>query len=194
MENVPFEVCESFSEEITPSSSEALVARMVEYRYRDIHRVVLDVSSPGGQVESAMSIYRALRSVPFELVTRNVGEVASMGNLVFLAGDRRFATPEATFLLHPIAFDGIVRRDASDLRRARTKLERTCGSPSAMIELDRGIVRLEREDQEVQSILKQRTKLTGPEASALVREGKPVSADYALAVGIVHGIIPAGTS
>jgi ATP-dependent protease ClpP protease subunit len=124
-------------------------------------------------------------------VTRNVGEVASMGNLVFLAGDRRLAAPETTFLLHPVVFASAIRRDANDLRRVGSRLELD-GRPSPeLVELDSAITRLDREDREVRKILEQRTKLSGPEVATLVKESNPVNAAYALAVGIVHEVIAA---
>jgi hypothetical protein len=39
--------------------------------------------------------------VPFKLVTHNVGNVGSAANVLFLAGERRFACPQAVFFLHP---------------------------------------------------------------------------------------------
>lgn len=194
METALIEICETFSEKITIQSSEGLLARMIEHAYRGVEHVVLDVCSPGGKVESAMSIYKALCSAPFELVTRNVSEVASMGNLVFLAGDRRLAWPEATFLLHPITFDDtVVPMNVDDWRRVRTRLERS-GRHSRVAEVERRIRRLDKEEGDVRKILEQRTNLTGPTIKTLVQESKPISATKALAMGIVHEIIPASRS
>lgn len=190
---IPLDVCEDFSEEITPGSREALVAKMVEHAYHDVKRVVLDVSSPGGEMVSAMHLYDALCSTPFLLVTRNTGEIASMGNLVFLAGDERVASDEATFLLHPLTLltPSGARLDINDLRQKRMELERThCMSPRA-IELDRGIARLASEEQALQRIFEARTSLTGPEIETLVTGHVLIDAAYACAVGIVHEIIPA---
>ena len=38
---------------------------------------------------SGMTLYNTLRAMPFELITHNVGNVDSIGNAVFLAGDLR---------------------------------------------------------------------------------------------------------
>jgi ATP-dependent protease ClpP protease subunit len=193
MEIAPIEVHEEFSEEIWPWSREALLAKMAEHAYHGVEHVVLDVCSPGGEVASAMSVYQALRSSPFELVTRNMGEVASMGNLLFLAGERRLAVPEATFLLHPITLctRSGMRFNIHDLGRKRMELECAHGSPSLMIALDKGIATIAREEREVQMIFEERTNLAGPEIRALVQGHTSVSAAYACAVGIVHEVIPA---
>jgi ATP-dependent protease ClpP protease subunit len=196
METAPIEVCEEFSEEIWPWSREALLARMTEHAYHGVARVVLDISSPGGEVACAMSLYQQLRSTPFELVTHNTGKVASMGNVLFLAGNRRVATPEATFLMHPTAFETPTGYtfDANDLRIIRTELEHS-GDPLRLLrEVDIGIARLTREDGAVRTIFEERTKLAGSEIRALVQRGKPVDAAYAKAAGIVHEIIPASRS
>jgi len=194
MEITPTEVHESFSEEITPSSGKLLVAKMTEHTHHDVERVVLDLSSPGGRVESAMILYKEFLSSPFELVTHNVGEVASMGTIVFLAGDRRLASPEATFLLHPIIFtDTAVPMNVYDWRRVRTRLERS-SNHSRTAEVDRRISQLDKEEADVRKVLEQRTRLTEPAIRELVRESEPIGAAEALAFGIVHEIIPASRS
>jgi ATP-dependent protease ClpP protease subunit len=190
METGPREAHESFATEIDEQSGEALLAKMTEHSSRGVERVVLDISSPGGEVSSAMRLYEGLLSTPFELVTRNVAEVASMGNVLFLAGDKRYAFPEATFLLHPIAFEGAVRLNASDLRAIRTRLERSNVSARRLAEVDLKIARLEREDRGLQRILEERTQLCAPEIATLVQESKPFDAAYARDVGVVDEISP----
>jgi ATP-dependent protease ClpP protease subunit len=184
------EARERFSEEITPASSEALLERMSEHARNGIERVLLDVSSPGGEVASAMRLHRALLDTNFELVTRNVGEVASMGNLVFLAGDKRLALPGTTFLLHPVTFkeSGL---DLEGLSRYRQRVERTGRQLSRLLELDRGVARLEREESEIHDIIERRSKLSRPAIVRLVRESKPLDPEFAHSAGIVHGLAPA---
>jgi hypothetical protein len=190
METVPRSARERFSGEITPAASEALLERMSGHARQGIERVVLDISSPGGEVASAMRLYRALRATDFELVTRNVGEVASMGNLVFLAGDTRLALPETTFLLHPVTFkeSGL---DLEGLSRYRERVERTGRQLSRLRELDFGVARLEREESEIREIIEQRSKLSGTAIARLVRESKPLDPEFARSTGIVHGLLPA---
>jgi len=200
METAPT-VYEEFSEEIWPQSCEALLAKMTEHACHGVEYVVLDVCSLGGEVASAMSVYQALCSPPFEFVTRNTGELASMGNLVFLAGKRRLAAPEATFLLHPITVKtptgwptAAPWLDVEDMRNLRTKVERSGAPPKLFTELDLGIVRLAREEQEVQKIFEERTNLAGSAFRALVQGRTSLSAAEAYAVGIVHEIVPASRS
>ena len=82
------------------------------------------MSTRGGEVACAMNAFKGLRDSSLEVVTRATGEVASMGVVLFLAGERRLATPEATFLLHPVRLvlpASGVEVDAKALRRMRAR-------------------------------------------------------------------------
>lgn len=52
-----------------------------------------------------MNLYAFLRGVPFDLIVHNVGNVDSIGNAIFLAGQTRYACPQATFMFHGVGFD-----------------------------------------------------------------------------------------
>jgi ATP-dependent protease ClpP protease subunit len=198
METAPIEICETFFEKITTQSTEGLLARMAEHAYRGVERVELAMLMSGGEVASTMTLFTKLTESPIELVTCATGEIASMGVVLFLAGDKRLASPEATFLMHPITVEtpagwptAAPWLDVEDIRKLRTKVERSGAPPKLFTELDLGIVRLTREEREVQKIFEERTNLTGPEIRALVQGHTTVSAAYACAVGIVHEVIPA---
>jgi ATP-dependent Clp protease protease subunit len=51
-----------------------------------------------------ITIYNVLRGMPITLVTHNVGNVDSIGTVIYLAGERRYACPQTTFMLHGVAF------------------------------------------------------------------------------------------
>jgi ATP-dependent Clp protease, protease subunit len=93
----------SFSAEIIPQTSEALigsVAQFVSQGFRDIH---LLLSTPGGMVSYGITVYNALRGMPISLTTHNIGNVDSIGAVIFLAGEKRYACPQATFMLHGVS-------------------------------------------------------------------------------------------
>jgi ATP-dependent protease ClpP protease subunit len=194
MEATPNEIHEAFSGEIDLSSSEALTAKMVEHTYRGTERMVLDVSSPGGKVVPSFGLYQALRSTPFELVTRNTSEVASMAVVLFLAGDTRLASLEATFLVHAItSTDTSVPMNIEDWRRSRTRFE-GLGNHTRVVEADQRINYLAAKENQMLQIIGARTKLTRSEVEALVLQAQPISATDALDMGIVHEVIPASRS
>src|SRR5436305_12205134 len=83
----------SFSAEISPHTTESLLAVMANCVNQKVSTVYLMISTPGGSVMNGMNLYNVLLGMPFDLITHNVGNVDSIGNAVFLAGKRRFASP-----------------------------------------------------------------------------------------------------
>ncbi len=53
----------------------------------------------------ALTIYNTLIALPIHLTVYNVGSVNSIGNVVFLAGRKRYACPGSTFMFHGIGVD-----------------------------------------------------------------------------------------
>ena len=62
--------------------------------------ITLCISSSGGMADQAFYAYELLKSCPAELTTHNVGAVCSAAMYIFLAGSKRFAVPNANFLMH----------------------------------------------------------------------------------------------
>src|SRR5690348_16113733 len=94
----------SFSAEIVPKTTEVLLATManlVNQGYKEVH---LLLSTPGGSVMHGVTVYNVLRGLPVTLITHNVGNVDSIGSVVFLAGEQRYACPQTTFMLHGVSF------------------------------------------------------------------------------------------
>jgi ATP-dependent protease ClpP protease subunit len=58
------------------------------------------LSSAGGVLYDGFSLYGLLKTIGIEVVTVNMGYVASIANVVFLGGSRRFALPESFFQFH----------------------------------------------------------------------------------------------
>jgi len=93
----------SFAAEITPFTAQSLIGAVgaqVNAGYNEVH---LLLSTPGGQVADGLSIYNVLRALPVRVVTYNVGTVNSIGNVIFLAGAKRFASPTSSFMFHGVA-------------------------------------------------------------------------------------------
>jgi len=94
----------SFSADINPQTTEVLlgnIAHLIGQGFRKIH---LLLSTPGGSVSHGITIFNVLRGMPIELVTHNVGNVDSIGTVVFLAGALRYSCSQATFMQHGVAF------------------------------------------------------------------------------------------
>ena len=191
MSTTPTEATVTFSTELTIATSEALLADVEGHAEHGVEHIQLAMSTRGGEVASAMMLFEELIASPIKLVTYATGEVASSGILPFLAGDRRCASPDATFLMHPFKIKAnpewptaVEWLDIQDLHT----LERSSRDQQVLRELDLGVLRLARQEREVRAVVEQCTKLTGSEITKLVQLTEPVDATYALAVGIVHEI------
>lgn len=166
----PPEVYVNFSAEINPSTAETLIATMADIANKGVEKVTLCISTPGGGVPKGITIYNALRGMPFKLVTHNLGNVDSIGNAVFLAGEERYACPHTTFMFHGVA-GGAQDGERLDRRALR---ERTDS--------------LVADEKRIGSIIRERSKLKAAEVESLFQEVKTMDAASAVEAGIVHEI------
>jgi len=95
----------SFSAEISQQTSEALMGVCADLANKKAETIYLMLSTPGGSVMYGFTIYNFLRSLPVKVITHNIGNVDSIGNVIFLAGEERFSCPNATFMFHGVGFD-----------------------------------------------------------------------------------------
>jgi ATP-dependent protease ClpP protease subunit len=160
----------SFSAEINANTTESLISVMANLVNQRAKEVQLLLSTPGGSVMHGLNLYNVLSGLPFELVTHNVGNVDSIGNAVFLAGSKRYATAHSTFMFHGVGFDvtGQVRLEEKNVRE----------------HLD-GILS---NQKRIGSIITERTSIAEEEVSALFREAQTKDAAFAIRSGIIHEI------
>jgi len=60
------------------------------------------MSSEGGSTVFGFTLYNFIRSLPVPVHMHNLGSVESMGNIAFLAADRRTASVSSRFIFHPL--------------------------------------------------------------------------------------------
>ncbi len=158
----------SFSAEINPNTTEALIALLSNHVNRGVKEVYLMLSTPGGTVMNGLN--NVLRAFPIKLITHNVGNVDSIGNAIFLAGVERYACPHSTFMFHGVGFD-----IPTHTRFEEKSLRERLGSVLA-------------DQKRIGSIMEERTNLKGAQIRNLFKEARTKDADYARGVGIVHDI------
>ena len=170
----------SFTADVNPFTTQALLGLCAQLANKGVSTVHLFISTPGGQVREGMAAYNILRSMPFKLITHNMGNVDSIGNVIFLAGEERYACPNATFMFHGVGvnLDSGRRMERKDLREV-------------LRSLDADTLRMA-------SIIEQRaTFAKSSEVKRLFLEGTVRDANYAKSHGIVHDIrdvkVPAGS-
>ena len=97
-------LCIIFTGEVTKETAQELIGEVLDAVERGVEEVHLALSTVGGDVEPAMVIYNLLRGLSCPVTTYNIGLIGSVGNIVFLAGQKRYAAPNATFVFHGFSF------------------------------------------------------------------------------------------
>jgi ATP-dependent Clp protease protease subunit len=87
--------------------------------------IELHMSTEGGNMTAGFALYFFLKSLPLPLTTHNIGSVESVGVVIFLAGQKRYACPGTRFLVHPLhwGFGNLVAADHSRVSEWRDCLD-----------------------------------------------------------------------
>ncbi|KPA99199.1 ATP-dependent Clp protease proteolytic subunit [Pseudomonas asplenii] len=91
----------NFTGPITASTCSQLIDKASAAVQQDASELVLNIATMGGECSYGFTLYNFLLSLPIPLHTHNLGTVESMGNIIFLAGERRTACQYSKFLFHP---------------------------------------------------------------------------------------------
>ncbi|MHB8735918.1 MAG: ATP-dependent Clp protease proteolytic subunit [Terriglobales bacterium] len=175
---VPPVVYISFSAEVNATTTESLIAALAQCAQQGVPEVHLLLSTPGGAVMNGINLYNMLRAMPFKVVTHNVGNVDSIGNAIFLAGEERFACPHSTFMFHGVGLDapGGARLEEKNLRETLA-----------------GVLA---DQARIASIIEERSSLDAQQIAPLFTEAQTKDAAYAIGAGLVHEVkdvnIPTG--
>lgn len=91
---------------IDRSAIETTTMRLLTLAYSEkFARLNVFINSGGGDVDAGFGLIDTMMNLPIPVWTINVGEAASMGLSIFLAGERRFAFPHSNFMAHSISYD-----------------------------------------------------------------------------------------
>jgi len=66
-------------------------------------RIILLISSPGGNVFFGLTAYNYLKGIPAEVITHNFGSVDSVATVIYCAGSERYSVPDGEFLFHGLS-------------------------------------------------------------------------------------------
>ena len=87
--------------------------------------ITLYINSPGGEVQSGLALYDVMQAVSCPIRTVCLGMAASMGALLFIAGDEREILPHSRVMIHDPLIGSMggsalsVKARADDLMRIR---------------------------------------------------------------------------
>ena len=158
----------SFVRPISYDNVSALLAKINQAVVDGYQDITLMISSAGGQVVPGFAAYNQLQMFPIQLTTYNIGSVSSIAAVIFLAGSRRIAVPNATFLFHSPA-----------LELAQT-------GEMTKIQLDQYLSQLEAYDQRIKDVLIAKTILQPEQVELLIAEGKTWDAQFAKNFNIIQ--------
>jgi ATP-dependent protease ClpP protease subunit len=159
-----------FSAAIDQNSTDTLMNALVQAYNQGIREVHLLISTSGGAIMNGMTLFNFLSGLPIDLTTHNVGNVDSIGNVIFLAGRRRLACPHSTFMFHGVAFNTV--------------------SPSSFGEqaLSELLANVQSDQRRIADLIVKRSNLGEEAVTAMFRKAETKSADEALACGLIHEI------
>lgn len=138
------------------------------------------ISSNGGDVDSGFTLHNFLLSIQSKIAItmHNIGTIDSIANVIFLAGQKRYAAPNASFLYHGI----VMNFNAGGYGRAILKehLSRLDGMETRMAET-----------------ISKHSKLTTGELKDFFQQGEGKDVKFALDKEVIHEIkvpsVPAGS-
>ena len=94
-----------------------IVAQMLFLQGEDPEKdISLYINSPGGSITAGLAIYDTMQFIKNKVVTYCIGQAASMGAFLLLAGEKgkRFALPNSRILIHQPSMGGLSGQ-ASDI-------------------------------------------------------------------------------
>ncbi|MBR1750523.1 MAG: ATP-dependent Clp protease proteolytic subunit [Ruminococcus sp.] len=93
--------------------------------------IKLYINSPGGEVSSGLAVYDFITMMTSPVTTVCIGDAASMGAILFLAGTKRMMLPHSRIMIHDPHFSnadfsgqkpGEIEEKLNDLKATRNKL------------------------------------------------------------------------
>lgn len=137
------------------------------------------ISTQGGTVIHGKSIYNFLEALPVEIDVYNIGQVDSIGGVMYLAGTNRYAVQNSSFLVHAVAL----------------QVSNPTNFPEKL--LKEKIDSLKQDRESIATIYAEKTDISLDDFEKLMLEGTTIPADNAVERGIVTEVkppeIPQGT-
>jgi ATP-dependent protease ClpP protease subunit len=158
-----------FQSAIDMNTSQRFIAAAAQLVQQGTTELYVAISTPGGQVSAGITMYNVLRGLPAKIITHNLGNIDSIGNAIFLAGEERHACAHSTFMFHGVGID------ATNVRLEEKILNETLHSLLA-------------DQKRIGDIIQDRTNLGSNDVEELFREARTKDAEAALRAGIVHQI------
>ncbi|MBD5402230.1 ATP-dependent Clp protease proteolytic subunit [bacterium] len=110
--------------EITRESVYSLILQLRYLHKADTEKEIsMYINSPGGSVSDGLALYDVMKGITCPIRTVCVGMAASMGALLFAAGDRRDMLPHAQVMIHDPLISNIGGSALSVVEASRRLME-----------------------------------------------------------------------
>ena len=114
------------------SCSELIKQMLFLDRQEEQEEITLYINSQGGEVQAGLAVYDTIRMLQSSLKTVCIGICASMGAIIYLAGDKREMMEHGKIMLHDPSYSGEhntggkkpaeLQAELDDLNRCRESL------------------------------------------------------------------------
>lgn len=121
-----------FTDEVNTSTCTQLIQQLLILEKEGQGKPIkLYINSPGGSVSDGLAVMDCIGLIKSPVTTICVGLAASMGSILFLAGDKRVILPNAKIMIHDPSFGGgglagkkphQIRTELEDLVEVQKKL------------------------------------------------------------------------
>ena len=160
-------------EEVTDASASSVIAQMLFLEAQDPAKdIQLYINSPGGSVTAGFAIYDTMQYIKCDVSTICIGLAASFGAFLLTGSTKgkRIALPNAEIMIHqPLIGGNGIHGPATDIQIASEQMQKT--------------------KQRLTRILSENTGRTFEEVAAATERDNFMSADEALAFGLIDKII-----
>ena len=158
------------SEEVNDATASLIVAQMLYLEAQDPDKdIQFYINSPGGSVTAGMAIYDTMQYIKCDVATITIGMAASMGAFLLSAGTKgkRMALPNAEIMIH----------------------QPSAGTQGQITDMAIHLQRLQVIKARMNKIMAENTGRTLEEVTAACERDNFMSAEEALAFGLIDKVI-----
>ena len=157
-------------DEITPKSANNLIQKLMYLDSKDLGEITIYINSPGGEVISGLAVYDYIKIMKSPVRTVTIGDAASMGAIIFLAGKKREMLPHTRILIHDPSYGHL---DVSGKKPH---------------EIQRGVDSLNKVRETLAEIISEKTEKSLDEIYGITAEDNYFTAKEAIDFGLATGI------
>ena len=158
------------SEEVNDATASLIVAQMLYLEAQDPDKdIQFYINSPGGSVTAGMAIYDTMQYIKCDVATITIGMAASMGAFLLSAGTKgkRMALPNAEIMIH----------------------QPSAGTQGQITDMAIHLQRLQVIKERMNKIMAENTGRSIEEVTAACERDNFMSAEEALAFGLIDKVI-----